>query len=78
MALLHTQFPNVRNMSIRVETVAYIGNKLWQFLPQEIKQSSALPIFKKQISNWNGDKCNRRLWSRIHLQLFQDNVNFVI
>ena len=55
------QLPKVRTTSFGVESIAYLGNKLWQILPQEIKQSNSLPIFKKQIKCWNGGKCNCRL-----------------
>ena len=51
------QLPKVRTTSFGVESIAYLGNKLWQNLPQEIKQSNSLPIFKKQIRCWNGGKC---------------------
>ena len=43
------QQPKVRTMTFGVESITYLGNKLWQNLPQEIKQSNSLPIFKKQI-----------------------------
>ena len=43
------QLPKVRTTSFGAESIAYLGNKLWQILPQEIKQSNSLPIFKKQI-----------------------------
>ena len=46
------QLPKVRTTSFGVESIAYLGNKLWQNLKQEIKQSSSLPIFKKQIRCW--------------------------
>ena len=55
------QLPKVRTTSFGVESIAYLGNKLWQILPQEIKQLNSLPIFKKQIRCWNGEKCNCRL-----------------
>ena len=41
--------PKVRTTSFAVESIAYLGNKLWQILPHEIKQSNSLPILKKQI-----------------------------
>ena len=53
--------PKVRTTSFGVEFIAYLGNKLWQNLPQQIKQSNSLTIFKKQIRCWNGGKCNCRL-----------------
>ena len=55
------QLPKVRTTSFGIETIAYLGNKLWQLIPTEIKESIALRIFKKRIRWWNGDKCNCRL-----------------
>ena len=51
------QLPKVRTTSFGIETTVYVGNKLWQLIPQEIKESSTFP----RIRCWNGDQCNRRL-----------------
>ena len=52
------QLSKVRTTSFGVESIAYLGNKLWQILLQEIKQSNSLSVFKKQIRCWNDGKCN--------------------
>ena len=39
------ELQKVRTTSFGVESIAYLGNKLWQDLPQDIKESSILPIF---------------------------------
>ncbi len=57
----YAQLPKVRTTSFGVQTISYLGNKLWQLLQQEMKQSNTLPIFKRRIKCWNGDKCNCRL-----------------
>ena len=56
------QLPKVRTTSFGIESIAYLGNKLWQLLPLGIKQSNTLPIFKKRIRCWKGDKCYCRLY----------------
>ena len=43
------QVLKVRTTSFGVESIASLGNKLWQNLPQEIKQSNSFPIFKKKL-----------------------------
>ena len=43
------QLPKVRTTSFGVESIAYLGNKLWQNLPQEIKQSNSHTIFKNKL-----------------------------
>ena len=56
------QIPKVQTTSFGIEeTITYLGSKLWQLLPQEIKQSNTLPIFKKRIKCWRGGECNCRL-----------------
>ena len=54
------KLPKVRTASFGVETIGYLGNKLWQLLPNEIKNSANLRVFKKHIRSWNFDKCNCR------------------
>ena len=39
--------------SFGVKTLAYLGNKLWQFLPHDINQSNTLSISKKRIKHWH-------------------------
>ena len=67
------QLPKVRTTSFEEETLAYLGNKLWQFLPHDIKQSNTLSIFNKRIKHWNGDRCNCRL-----CRLYIPRVGFLI
>ena len=55
------QLPKMWTTSFRVETLAYLGNKLWKYLPHNIKQLDTLFIFKKRIRLWNGDRSNCRL-----------------
>ncbi len=46
------QLPKVCTTSFGIETIAFFGNRMWQVLPHEIKDSSTLPIFRKQIKCW--------------------------
>ena len=55
------QVPKVRTTSFGMETIIYLGSRLWQLLPQEIKQTNTLPIFKNRIKCWKGCECNCRL-----------------
>ena len=43
------QVPNVRTTSFGVESIAYLGNKLWQILPQEINSQTAFPSSKNKL-----------------------------
>ena len=42
------QVPKVRTTYFGIETIAYLGSRLWQLLPQGIKQSNTPPNFKMQ------------------------------
>ena len=52
------QLPKVQTTSFGVKSIPHLENKLWQILPQEIKQLNSMPIFKKQIRCWNGGESN--------------------
>ena len=49
------ELPEVRTTSFGIELITYLGNKLWQHLPQEIYQADSLPVVKKQVKRWNGE-----------------------
>ena len=55
------QLPKVRTTSFGIKTITYLGSRLWQLLPQEIKQSHTLSIFNERIKCWKGGECNCRL-----------------
>ena len=44
-----------------IESATFKGSKLWQELTNDIKTSSSLAIFKKNIKTWKDTKCNSRL-----------------
>ena len=46
-------FPNARTTSYGIETVTYVGGKLWSTLPHSIKESQSLTaFFKKELKNY--------------------------
>ena len=40
------------------DSLKHLGPKIWNCLPQDIKDSSSLFIFKSQINAWSGPSCN--------------------
>ena len=40
-----------------VESVKYLGPKIWSILPQELQQSKSLSSFKEGIKSWKPVKC---------------------
>ena len=44
-----------------LEILAYKGPQLWQQLPANIKKSSSLQSFKRNIKQWKDPKCSCRV-----------------
>ena len=53
--------PQVRTTCNGLETISFRGCRLWQALPNDIKQSETLSSFKRRIKVWRGVECNCRL-----------------
>ena len=56
-----SQLPKVHTTTYGIETISFLGNRLWSKLPNIIKQASTLAIFKSHLTCWKGENCNRRL-----------------
>ena len=41
--------PNAKTTSYGIETVRYLGQKLWQTLPHNVRESQSLTAFKKEL-----------------------------
>ena len=61
-----SQLPKVHTTTYGIETISFLGNRLWSTLPNIIKQASTLAIFKSHIKCWKGENCNCRL-CKIHI-----------
>ena len=44
--------PRANTTAHGIETIRYVGSRLWQTLPSETKESRTLEIFKGRIKNW--------------------------
>ena len=53
-----SQLPKVQTTAYGIETVSFLGNRLWSTLPSIVKQASTLPIFKNHIKCWKGGNGN--------------------
>ena len=56
-----SQLPKVHTTTYRIETITFLGNRLWSTLPNIIKQASTFSIFKCHIKCWKCENCNSRL-----------------
>ena len=53
--------PNANTTSYGIETVRYLGQKLWQTLPRSIRESQSLTVFKKELRT-HTIECDCRLF----------------
>ena len=56
-----SQLPKVHTTTYGIETISFLGNRLWSTLPNIFKQARTVPIFKNHIECWKGESCNCRL-----------------
>ena len=54
-------FENPRSVRYGTETLRSLGPKIWNLLPNEIKNSQSLAIFKTKIKSWTPTSCPCRL-----------------
>ena len=52
--------PNAKTTSYGIETVRYLGQKLWQTLPHSVRESQSLTAFKKELRTYTIE-CDCRL-----------------
>ena len=52
---------NIRTARYGTETVSYMGPKIWELVPDNIKQSTSLFEFKRKIKEWKPQRCPCKL-----------------
>ena len=68
----HLTHRNIRTTHYGVETISNLGAKIWDLLPEEIKNASSLSIFKTKIKKWIPKKCPCKL-----CQTYIKNIGFI-
>ena len=53
--------PRVHTVYHGTESITYLGPKIWDIVPEEIKQKKSLNSFKESIKKWKPIKCPCRL-----------------
>ena len=61
--------PKAHTTSYGLETISFLGSRLWQALPNDMKQSDNLSSFKRRIKSWKEEECNCRLCRPIVAQV---------
>ena len=54
-------FPRVKTVYNGTETVSFLGPKIWELVPSEIKEKTSLNAFKNAIKTWKPQNCPCRL-----------------
>ena len=52
----------VNSVRYGTETVSFLAPKIWYILPNDIKDSESLDIFKSKIKKWIPSECPCRLF----------------
>ena len=54
-------WPMVKSVYHGNESISYLGPKIWDILPEKLKNIDNLEHFKKEIKTWTPDNCPCRL-----------------
>ena len=47
---------NVKTVLYGTETLSYLGPKIWNLVPSDIKDCVAEPVFRQKIKKWKPDR----------------------
>ena len=60
------RIPSIRTVYHGRESISFLGSKIWNILPDEIKQQTSLNSFKKSVKKWKPQDCPCRL-CKVHV-----------
>ena len=63
---------NVKTALYGTETLSYLGPKIWNLVPSNIRDCATEPIFRKKIKKWKPDRCPCR-----PCKVFISNLGFI-
>ena len=58
---------NVCTVRHGIETAAFVGSRIWSYMPSELKESMSLNVFRSKIKTWNAENWPWKL-CKIYLQ----------
>ena len=64
--------PSINTVQFRSESTVYLGAQIWELIPENIKSSESVDIFKSKIKNWVPEICPCRL-----CKTYDTHVGFV-
>ena len=53
--------PMINSVYHGTESISFLGPKIWDMLPEKLKNIETLEVFKKEIKIWKPDNCPCRL-----------------
>ena len=65
--------PNVKSVFHGSESISYLGPKIWDIVPFELKELTSLNAFKKNIKKWQPKNCPCRLCKQ-----YMSNLGFIL
>ena len=58
----HFKRKNIKSTHYGIQSVRHLGPKIWNIVPQNIRESNSLNEFKSLIKFWKPDTCTCRLY----------------
>ena len=52
---------NVCTVRHGIETAAFVGSRIWSYMPSELKKSMSLNVFRLKIKTWRPENCPCKL-----------------
>ena len=52
---------NIRAVRYGIKTDAFVGCRIWRYMPNELKESTSLNEFRPKKKNWMPENCPRKL-----------------
>ena len=65
--------PPIRIVNHESESISFLGPKIWNILPDRLKNVNSTEAFKMQIKKWKPENCPCR-----HCKVYVQNVGFVL
>ena len=65
----HFKRENVKTTHYGIQSVRYLGPKIWDMVPNNIKNCSSLNKFKNSIKSWKPNECPCRLCKKYIVQV---------
>ena len=63
---------NVKTVFYGTETLTYLGPKIWNLVPSDIRDCTTGQMFRQKIKNWKPDRCTCRL-----CKIYIRNLGFI-